>query len=92
MALLKKVNTRIGRKIRLRRIQLGIDVKSFAASVKITEARLQAFEAGKDSIGPELLAEIAAALDASSAYFFRALRTSFARSRQTRTVVRERAV
>jgi transcriptional regulator with XRE-family HTH domain len=92
MALHSKVDTLIGRKIRLRRIQLGIDVKSLAASVKITEAQLQAFEAGQDSIGAELLAEIAAALDASSAYFFSALRTSFAQRRQTRTVLRESAV
>jgi transcriptional regulator with XRE-family HTH domain len=83
MAHLNKADRRIGRRIRLRRIQLGIESKSLAASAKITEARLQAFEAGRESIGAELLAEIAGALGASSAYFFSPLRTGFKPKRQT---------
>jgi transcriptional regulator with XRE-family HTH domain len=89
MTQLNNMDTLIGRRIRLREIQLGIETKSLAASVRITEARLQAFEAGRDSIGAELLAEIAGALGVSSAYFFSAPRTGFAPRRHTQTDVRK---
>jgi hypothetical protein len=89
MTQFNKLDTIIGRRIRLRKIQLGIETKSLAASVKITEARLKAFEVGRDSIGAELLAEIAGALGVSSAYFFSAPRTGFAPSRLTQIDVRD---
>jgi transcriptional regulator with XRE-family HTH domain len=90
MTQFNNVDTLIGRRIRPRKIQLGIETKSLAASVKITEARLKAFEAGRESIGAELLAEIAGALGVSSAYFFSAPRTDFAPRRHTQIDVRER--
>jgi transcriptional regulator with XRE-family HTH domain len=73
----------IGRRIRLRKTQLRIEAKSLAADVKITIARLQAFEAGTERVGAALLAEIAAALGVSSAFFYSAPRTGFSRRRQT---------
>ena len=86
MAQLNSTDTLIGRRIRLRRIQRGIKTKSLAASVKITEARLQAFEAGRETIEAELLAEIAGALDVSAAYLFSPLRTSPAPRHQNHVV------
>ena len=50
MAQLNGADTLIARRIRLRRIQRGIEFKSLAASMRITEDRLRAFEAGKESI------------------------------------------
>ncbi len=50
MAQLNGAETLIARRIRLRRVQRGIELKSLAASVKITEDRLRAFEAGRESI------------------------------------------
>jgi hypothetical protein len=79
----------IGRRIRLRRIQLGIKPKSLAASVKITDARLQEFEAGRENISAELVAEIAGALGVSSAYFFSVPRTHMAPGRHPQMDVRE---
>lgn len=89
MAQVNNADTLIGRRIRLRRIQLGIKTKSLAASVKITEARLQEFEAGRENISAELVAEIAGALGVSSAYFFSAPRTRLAPGRHTQVDVRE---
>lgn len=89
MAKFKNVDTLVGRRIRLRRIQLRIEAKSFAASVKITPTRLEAFEVGRERIGAELLAEIAGALGVSSAYFFSATRTGFAPRRLMQMDVRE---
>jgi transcriptional regulator with XRE-family HTH domain len=91
MTQVNSADTLIGRRIRLRRIQLGIKTKPLATSVKITEARLQEFEAGRESIGVELLAEIAGALGVSSAYFFSAPRTRFAPRRSPELDVREGA-
>jgi transcriptional regulator with XRE-family HTH domain len=91
MAQLRNMDSIIGRRIRLRKIQLGIEAKSLAASVNITVARLQAFEAGRETIDAALLAEIAGALGVSSAYFFSAPRTGFAPKRQTQMDVRESA-
>jgi ribosome-binding protein aMBF1 (putative translation factor) len=85
------VDKLIARRIRLRRIQRGIETKSLAASVKIPEDRLQAFEAGRESIRAEVLAEIAGALDVSSAYFYSPLRTSSAPKHQTRVLAQEGA-
>ena len=84
MAQLNGADTLVARRIRLRRIQRRIESKSLAASVKITEDRLRDFEAGRESIKAEVLAEIAGALDVSSAYFYSPLRTSSAPRRQTR--------
>ena len=89
MAQVKNLDTLVGRRIRLRRIQLGIEAKSLAASVKIAEARLQAFELGRESISVELLAEIAGALGVSSAYFYSAPRTGFAPRKQTQMAPRQ---
>jgi transcriptional regulator with XRE-family HTH domain len=89
MAQLNSADTIIGRRVRLRRIQRKIQTKFLAESVKITEARLLAFETGRESIGAELLAEIAGALGVSSAYFYSVPRTGFAPSKQRRMVPRE---
>ena len=72
MAQLNKVDMLIGGRVRLRRIQLGIALASLAANVRIPEGRLQAFEAGRERIGAQLLVEIARALGVPSAYFFQA--------------------
>lgn len=92
MSQLNGADTLIGRKIRLRRIQRGIKTNSLAASVKITEARLHAFEAGRERIEAALLAEIAGALGVSCAYLFSPLRTKFTPRDQTQTLVHEGAV
>ncbi|WP_374547415.1 helix-turn-helix domain-containing protein [Rhodoblastus sp.] len=89
MAQVKNLDALVGRRIRLRRIQLGIEAKSLAASVKVAEARLQAFELGRESICVELLAEIAGALGVSSAYFYSAPRTGLAPRKQTRMAPRQ---
>jgi transcriptional regulator with XRE-family HTH domain len=89
MTQINHADTLIGRRIRLRRIQLGIKTKSLAASVIITEARLQEFEAGREKISAELVAEIAGALGVSSAYFFSAPRTRVAPGRHPQMDARE---
>jgi hypothetical protein len=89
MTQINNADTLIGRRIRLRRIQLGLKPKSLAAGVKITEARLQEFEAGRENICAELLAEIAGALGVSSAYFFSAPRTRMMLGRHPQMDVRE---
>jgi hypothetical protein len=59
--------------------------------VNIVEARLHAFETGRESVDAELLAEIAGALGVSSAYFYSAPRTGIAPRRQRQVALREGA-
>lgn len=70
MAQLSKVNQLVGGRVRLRRIQLKIGLASLAASVKIPETQLKAFEAGRERISAKLLVELARALGVRPAYFF----------------------
>jgi len=86
MARLKTVDALVGRRIRLRRIQLKIDARSLAADVRIKEARLHAYEAGQESVGAALLAEIAGVLDVSSAYFYSAPPSGGATKKQTQVM------
>lgn len=70
MAQLNKIDMLIGGRVRLRRIQLGMERTTLAASANISIPRLQAFEAGRERIGAQFLADFASALGVPPAYFF----------------------
>ena len=70
MAQLNKIDMLIGGRVRLRRIRLGMERATLAASLNISIARLQAFEAGRERIGAQFLVDFARALGVPPAYFF----------------------
>jgi transcriptional regulator with XRE-family HTH domain len=70
MAKFNKIDVLVGGRVRLRRIQLGIEPASLALTAKIEESRLQAFEAGRERIGAKFLVVFAHALEVPPAFFF----------------------
>lgn len=70
MTSINPIDARVGGKIRLRRIQLGMQLASLAAKLNISETRLQRFEAGRERIDARLLQTACEALKARPKYFF----------------------
>jgi transcriptional regulator with XRE-family HTH domain len=60
----------VGRKIQSRRTALGILREDLAHTVGVGAAELESFELGAARAAPQVLAEIAKALDVSVAWFF----------------------
>jgi transcriptional regulator with XRE-family HTH domain len=60
----------VGGRVRLRRIQLGLEFTSLAAKVEISQTRLRAIEAGRERIGASLLVEICRELREPPGFFF----------------------
>jgi transcriptional regulator with XRE-family HTH domain len=60
----------VGGNVRLRRIQLGLEIASLAATLGITADRLQTMEAGRERVGASHLFEICRALKVAPGFFF----------------------
>ena len=64
------IDSRVGRRIRERRKQLGMSQSRLAASVWVSYQQLQKYEQGTNQVTASRLAAIAAALDVPPGYFF----------------------
>ena len=60
----------VGGNVRLRRIQLGLEIAALAETLGINDTRLQAMEAGRERVGASLLVEICGALKVAPGFFF----------------------
>ena len=61
---------RVGARIRLRRLQLGLSQTRVAEASGITFQQLQKYEKGVNRVAASRLARVAEALDVTPAYFF----------------------
>lgn len=60
----------VGRRMRLRRKQLGLSQEKLGAKVGVTFQQIQKYEKGTNRVGASRLLQVAEALDAPIAYFF----------------------
>lgn len=66
----------IGKRIRLRRMLLGISQEKLGEAVGITFQQIQKYERGTNRVGASRLYELAAALDVPVSFFFDDLKTT----------------
>ncbi|HSM43021.1 MAG TPA: helix-turn-helix transcriptional regulator [Afifellaceae bacterium] len=64
------VDSRVGRRIRERRRQLGISQVQLAATIGVSYQQLQKYEQGTNQVAASRLPAIAAALDLPPGHFF----------------------
>lgn len=64
------MDTHIGKRIRLRRMLLGLSQEKLGEAVGITFQQIQKYERGTNRVGASRLYEIAAALDVPVSFFF----------------------
>lgn len=64
------VDRAIGRRVRLRRQQLGVSQKALAAQLGVSFQQVQKYERGTNRVSASTLVRIAAALDCSPGAFF----------------------
>jgi transcriptional regulator with XRE-family HTH domain len=70
MQTVNPIDVIVGGRVRLRRIQLGLEIALLAAMLGIPDAQLQTMEAGRERIGAALLFEICRALKVVPGFFF----------------------
>ena len=64
------VDIHVGMRLRLRRVQLGIERETVAQMLEVEPTSLAAFEAGERRLPPYLMARAAAVLDVPVSWFF----------------------
>jgi transcriptional regulator with XRE-family HTH domain len=74
----------IGRRVRSRRLELGLSQERLAELLGVTFQQVQKYEKGVNRIAASRLFDISAALDASIDYFFEGLTPSIARTKRAR--------
>lgn len=65
------INQRVGRRIRVRRVELGMTQGQLAAKLSIGPSNLSYIERGERDVSVSLLEEIAGALKCKPEYFLR---------------------
>ncbi len=60
----------VGARVRLRRIQLGMQRPALASAIGVSDAQLQAYESGRERLGAELLYKICRQLNVGAQFFF----------------------
>jgi transcriptional regulator with XRE-family HTH domain len=78
----------IGRRVKSRRLELGMSQEQLAELLGITFQQVQKYEKGVNRIAASRLFDIAAALEASTNYFFEELTPPPARKKRMRSDVR----
>ena len=66
----RPVDVEVGRRIRSRRLALGMSQEKLGEALGITFQQIQKYEKGTNRVGASRLAQIATTLDVSPAYFF----------------------
>lgn len=64
------VDAHIGKRIRMRRMQLGLSQEKVVEKIGVTFQQLQKYENGKNGVRGSRLVALAAALDTTPAFFF----------------------
>jgi transcriptional regulator with XRE-family HTH domain len=67
----------VGRRIRARRLELGLSLNALASQLELTFQQVQKYESGANRVAASRLMRIAEALQVPPSYFFPAPRTSF---------------
>ena len=70
MVIARQVDRHIGRRLRARRIALGISPDSLAAPLRISVLQVREWEAGKSRVGASWLMALAKVLCINSRWFF----------------------
>jgi transcriptional regulator with XRE-family HTH domain len=70
------VDVHVGARIRTRRLLLGMNQETLATALGLTFQQVQKYEGGANRVSASRLAEMAAVLGVSVAYFFRDLETA----------------
>lgn len=64
------IDVHVGRRLKMRRMELGVSQEKLAAAIGLTFQQVQKYEKGKNRIGAGRLRQIAEALKAPEAFFF----------------------
>lgn len=67
----------VGRRIRARRLELGLSLNALAAQLELTFQQVQKYESGVNRVAASRLLRIAEALQVPPSFFFPAQQTSF---------------
>lgn len=66
----RPVDSHVGAKVRLRRLELGMTQENLADAIGLTFQQVQKYEKGVNRIGSSRMMQIASALNVSPEYFF----------------------
>jgi len=64
------IDVHVGRRVKMRRMELGLSQEKLAAAIDLTFQQVQKYEKGKNRIGSSRLRQIAQALKVPETYFF----------------------
>jgi transcriptional regulator with XRE-family HTH domain len=70
---LHAVNEHVGRRIRARRLQMGMSQQALAEQVGVTFQQIQKYESGANSLSAATLYRLARVLEARPGHFFEGL-------------------
>ena len=65
-----EIDAHVGRRLRERRVSLGISQERLGAAVGLTFQQIQKYEKGDNRVGASMLWHLAEALDATPSFFF----------------------
>ncbi|MDX2073942.1 MAG: helix-turn-helix transcriptional regulator [Alphaproteobacteria bacterium] len=68
-----EINAHIGKKLRLRRVELGLSQQGVAKLMNITFQQVQKYERGSNSLSAPRINQLAQAINVPTAYFFEGL-------------------